>query len=434
MKKRTLTIILTYSAALFAVACGFAVKYHREAAVYRRAELYGGYMTMSELADAAESISRAFDESVYAYSPAVLAQAANAVWRSSAGAVEALSRLPLYDAQMENTRGFISRAGDYAAFLARAAAGDGLDEGEREKMGEMAKAAQTLSESLRSVESDIYAGNLLFSGAVFTSDGAMLRFNDIEKAASYPSFDYDGLLSESYMTRTPAALDGAENCPKEDAAALAAKALACDEGALCYAGESGGRINCHMFTCGGDEAYITCLGGHILSLRRTSASDNTDEAQEAAMVQDAPEYDKGRLEALASKALEELGYAGMTADRIIMTEDGIEGSFVCCENGVVCCPDAVYAAFSPVKGVTLLNASSYILNHHARDAEAVPTGAEGDILPPDIRLSLEGLCVIENGYGGESLCRVYTGGDADGRTVKIYCNAQTGAQEKIEIE
>ena len=436
MKKRTFIKIMTYAAALFAVACGFAVKYHREAAVYRRAELYGGYMAMSELADAAESMSRAFGESVYAYSPAVLAQAANAVWRSSAGAVEALSRLPLYDAQMENTRSFLSRAGDYASFLARAAAGDGLDEGERERMGEMAKAAQALSDSLRAVESDIYAGNLLFSGAVFTSDGAMLRFGEIEKAASYPSFDYDGLLSEEYMTRFPAALDGAENCPKEEAAALAAKALGCDKGALAYAGESGGRINCHIFTCGEDEAYITCLGGHILSLRRADASGDADEAQEAAMVREAPEYDKGRLEALASKALEELGFADMTAYRTAMTEDGIEGTFVCCESGVICCPDGINLSFSATNGVTSLNASSYIFNHCTRhaDAENRKEGFENDVLPPKLTMNLEGMSVIENGYGGESLCRVYMGEAEDGRRVTIYCDAKTGEQAKIEIE
>ena len=89
MKKRTLIKIVSFSLAAFALAAGFAAKYRRETQAYRRAETYGAYLAMSELADAAEGMSKAFQAAVYAESPALTASISNEIWLRSAQAAQA---------------------------------------------------------------------------------------------------------------------------------------------------------------------------------------------------------------------------------------------------------------------------------------------------------------------------------------------------------
>ena len=444
MKKRTLIRILTYSIAAFAVVAGFAVKYANEAKLYRRAELYGGYMAMSELADAAEGMSRAFSASVYAYSPEILTSLSNSIWQSSAGAVEALSRLPLYEAQIEKTRSFIARAGDYAAYISRAAVSGGLEDSEREAMREMASAAASLSDSLRMIEGDIYAGNVMFSGSVFSNNGAVFRFGDLEEAGEYPSPEYDGLMSETYLGRAAAALEGAQPCSQDEAADLAAKALGCDVQALQYEGESNGRVNCHMFSCGEDEAYISCDGGLLLTLRRTQAALPEEDEQDgdavatAKMQQESQNhaYDAQRMLSLAADALADLGYPDMTPTESTQSNDGVNAVFVYEENGVRCYPDSIQVSYSPRFGITSLNAGSYIANHRIRGvtAKQAEHNRQADKLPAELTAEYIGCAVVENGYGGEAVCREYRAQIEDGKTLRLFCDVQTGAQRKIEIE
>ena len=441
MKKRTLVRILTYSVAAFAVVAGFAVKYANEAKAYRRAELYGGYMAMSELADAAEGMSRAFSASVYAYSPEILASLSNNIWQSSAGAVEALSRLPLYEAQIEKTRSFIARAGDYAAYISRAAVRGGLEESEREAMREMASAAASLSDNLRRIEGDVYAGNVMFSGSVFTNNGAVFRFGDLENVGEYPSPEYDGLMSEAYMNRTAYALEGAKPCSQDKAASLAAKALGCDVQALQYDGQSNGRVNCHMFSCGKDEVYVSCDGGMLLTLRRSQSFLPEEEIQQdgsavaTAQVQES-EYDAQQMLASAVNALADLGYTDMTPVESTHGNDGVSATLVYEENGVRCYPDEIRISYSPRYGITSLNAASYVANHRIRGvaAQQVERDRLKDELPTGLSAEDVGCAVIENGYGGEFVCREYQMQIEDGKTLRMFCDADTGAQRKIEIE
>ena len=423
MKKRTLVRILSFALAAFAVSAGFAVKYASENRAYRQSERYAGFLAMSELSDAAEGMSRAFEAAVYARSPEVLASLSNAVWLQSAAAVEALSRLPVYDARIENTRIFLSRAGDYAAYLSRAAVTGGTGENEREALSEMSQAAKTLSSSLRALESDIYSGNVLFSGVCAPNNGAVFRFGDIEEAASYPSPEYEGVMAESYLSRTGAALENAQEIGADQASEIAARALACDREALESGGESKGNIACYVFRNGEDETQITKQGGYVLTLRKTEA-EAPEEMETFAGSQD--------LERKAAQALAALGFADMTCIHAVQENDGIDAVFVPVENGVRCDPDTVRVRFTRDGGLTQLNAAGYVLNHHARDLRALDGGTQ-DILPQELSMEYAGNAVVDSGFGREYLCREYRASLEDGRTLVIFCDAESGTQRKIEI-
>lgn len=430
MKKRTLTKILTYSIAAFVVACGFAVKYKNETDAYRRAEIYGGYMAMTSLADAAESISRSFMSAVYAYSPQMIVSLSNNIWKASTGAVEALSHLPVYDSQIDQTRIFISRAGDYAAYLSRTAAEGDLSVQDRQMMKKMADAASDLSDSIRTLESDVYAGNVIFSGMYFEDQGAVGRFEDIENASSYPSLVYNGMMSESNLSKNPAMLVNAGLCDKDTAQQIAAKMLNCSEEDLQYDGESGGRINCHIFRSGENEVYISCRGGYPVSLRRYDISQSAASSEDDAVI-----YDYTNLEKMAVNALEDIGFDGIEAAEVVMAADYIEGKFVCSENGVCCYEDTIYAGYSPNAGFTSLDASGYILNHNIRNVseEIAQKNQSIDVLPPGLDMQYVGSAVISNSYGGEDFCRVYTARTNDDHEVTIYCGAADGLQKRIEV-
>ena len=425
MKKRTLIKIVSFSLAAFALAAGFAAKYRLETQAYRRAETYGAYLAMSELADAAEGMSKAFQAAVYAESPALTASISNEIWLRSAQAAQALARLPVADAQIEETRIFLSRAGDYAAYLSRAAARQESPDGEKAALGDMAAAAQRLSDSLRQLEGDVYAGNVLFSGAVMCNNGALFRFGDIEESGEYPNPDYEGLYSQTYLSRAPSMLADAAPCTAQQAAPLAAAALGCAPDAPEYGGESGGRIACHVFRLGEDEAYITVRGGYLARLNRQER----ETAQEAFSAS-GQEYEA--LLADAEQALDALGFPDMTPLRAVGTQDGIEAVFAARENGVRCDPDTVRVVYGAEGGILQLGAEAYLEHHRVRGVRE-PAQSGNDALPASLSMTCVGAAVIDSGFGSEYLCREYRAALDNGRELTVFCDAHSGEQRKIEL-
>ena len=279
----------------------------------------------------------------------------------------------------------------------------------------------------------------MFSGSVVSNSGAVFRFGDLEKAGEYPSPEYDGLLSETYLNRTACALENAKPYNSEDAAVLAAKALGCDKQELQYEGESNGRVNCHMFRHNADEAYISCDGGLLVTLQRSIATtdaqqDNGDAITTARMQE--PQRDADQALKLATSALADLGYSDMVPIETVQSSNGMNATFIYEENGVRCYPDEIRISYSPQYGITSLNANGYITNHRIRNVMAGETNGKQttDELPVGITMELMGYAVIEDGYGGESVCREYHGQIEDGKTLRLFCDVETGTQSKIEIE
>ena len=168
MKRKTLTLIITYTSALVVVLSGFVIKYANESLRYRSAERYAQLHAVSQLSDSLAQMSNTLVKGMYAGSPELLAAVSAEIWNHSAAAIASIASLPLSDVSLEQTETFISRAGDYAYYISRRAASHtDLSEEERETLASLSETADSLSQHILTLENDIYAGNINFTADKF---------------------------------------------------------------------------------------------------------------------------------------------------------------------------------------------------------------------------------------------------------------------------
>ena len=145
--------------------------------------------------------------------------------RSSAArssAQSALGALPYGNVELEQTATFLARTGDYAMALSRTPSVHGLTEEHRAALSDLSGQAAALSQTLQSLESDLYAGTVQLEDldavrerlSRAAEDGTQTTagssFQTIESECSeLPTLVYDGPFSDHIAGRTPRMLEGA---------------------------------------------------------------------------------------------------------------------------------------------------------------------------------------------------------------------------------
>ncbi len=427
MKRKTLTLIITYTAALVLVLSGFVVKFANEAGGYRGAERHAQLHAVSQLSDSLAQMSNTLVKGMYAGSPELLASVSAEIWNHSAAAIASIASLPLSDVSLEQTETFISRAGDYAYYMARRAASHtDLSQEEREALASLSQTAEALSQNILTLENDIYAGNVNFTAdKTDTLASAVQSFSDIEtEFPDYLSVEYDGLMSEHISERTPLLTAKDREIDVESAAKVAAAALITDVSNVTYTGENGGTIPSYSFTAG-DGAYATVCknGGYLLSARNTKTAEEGDISIDEALE-------------LARNYLTTVGYDGMK--QVYYHNDGGVATFRFAyeDDGVLIYPDMITVGVSLTDGsIASLNATDYVMNHHER--ELITPEVSQRMASETIDSSLDAKCVgramIHSPGMREMQCYEFLCKTEDGRKMLIYCDTQTGLQCKLTL-
>lgn len=439
VKKRTLLIIsyLTAAAVAFGILAG--VNYER-ARRYELAMTNSYQNAFNQLVTAVGEVDAALQKSVCATSDGMLGSLCTEVFGKAMTAQMALGALPWSCQELEQTSAFISRVGDYAYALSRAAAaGRPAPPEQRENLKRLSEAAGVLSLNLLGVQEDLQSGRLtltkLTRAETTLSDGTetpgaagdSVRLIEQEFPET-PALIYDGPFSEHLTDASPKALEGLEEVREEAARDIAAAFLGVSRGRMRYQGEAEGEIPCYCFACDGENGAaiwisVTRRGGKILNMLSSRPVGSAAVTAQAAVE-------------TARSFLRDRGLTEM-AETYHMTQGGVlTVNFAYRQNGVICYSDLIKVAVALDTGeVCGYEAAGYLTAHCLREIpEAAVDGVTAaQRVPPELEILAWQFALVPSDGKYETLCHEFKCAAEDGRHFIIYVNAATGEQEKILI-
>ena len=422
-KRRKYALLLAVLLAAAVLLSGFALREHDRAETALRSARYAEERAFEELCAAVRGLDTALEKSRYAVSPAMNAALSAEVYSRALAAESALSSLPFSTLELEETAAFLSRAGDYAAFLLRRS---GQEDGEAaENIAALAETADVLQSNLNALREDIASGLVYLSAAV-PKGGASVSESFLQMEREFPetpSLVYDGPFSASVADRTPRMLVDAAEIGEEDALRVAAGFLDTRSNLLTVEGRADGAIPCYRITGGGYTVEVSTQGGYVV---RAIASEQPTRAQLPTDMA----LDK------AEDFLSHHNYRSMKESYHIRQENVLTATYCYREGETLCYPDMVKIAVSLEDGRMLrFDAESYLTSHGERELPAPTVTAEEarEMVRGGLTVVSEGLAVIPSAGAEELFCRELIGETEDGRHVLIYVNAETGEQEKILI-
>ena len=440
-RRRTYRLALIYlSAAVLALGVLAGAQYERAQRWQRQAANQYRH-AFDELVTAMGEMDAALEKSLYATTPGMVNAMCTEVFGKAMTAQMSLGALPFHSEELERTSGFISRVGDYAFSLARAAAGgSGYTAEQLDALRSLSETAGVLADDLEGFQTELLEGTLrmeeldAFTHALLQTEaervpalGDSMRLVERE-FPELPALIYDGPFSEHLTGQTPRALEGLPEADAETARDAAARFLGVPRARIYPTGESEGEIPCYGFgtdSGGGSDCFlfVTKQGAQILSLlsSRPVGSAAVD-AQTA--VETAKDF------------LESAGYRDMV-ETYHMTQDGVlTVNFAYRQGEVLCYSDLVKVSVALDTGrVCGFEAKGYLTAHTLRQLPDAAVSAEDAraAVPDTLTVLATQLALVPSEGRYETLCHEFKCAASDGRHYIIYVNAQTGAQHKILI-
>ncbi len=439
MHRKGRILVISFTAAAFAVLAGFVIRGYSRTAALRQQLAYDRQHAFAELTTAVYEMDAALQKVSCASSPSLISALCTDLFGKSMEAQMSLGELPYGNVELEQTADFIARVGDYAAALSKsAAAGRGWTGEERETVQALAKASSTLSQSLLDLQSDLYAGQLtledleqvrsrLAGGA--QSAGARYggeAFQAIEEEfPEVPSLLYDGPFSQHLEGRSPKLLEGMEQVSQAQGQACAAAFLGLDPGRLVPTSAGGGALPTWGYSAQTQdgELYVevTQTGGVVLSLL-TSRIPGEEVFSASEGIQ------------LSQDFLAVHGFSGMEPTYSMRQGHVLTVNFAYRQGEVLCYSDLIQVEVAlDIGKVTGFEAAGYV-THHAQRTLPTPTltlDQAQHALSPSLKLLAHQLALIPTAGEDELLCMEFKCATQDGRHCLIYLNALTGVEEKI---
>ena len=282
-RKKTILIYSYLTVAIAVLGALAAINWHRA----RQYELYlnNQYQrAFNDLVTAVEEVDSALQKSVYVTSHGVAGSLCTEIFGKAMTAQLSLGALPYSSEELEQTAAFISRVGDYAYSLSRAAAGGReISAEELQNLKGLSDSASILALNLRGMQTDLLSGALSLTKlrrtqttldevseqmAGYAGDNIRLIEQEFPEV---PALIYDGPFSEHLSGQKPKVLEGEAPISQEDARRIAADYLSTGKGRIHPEGEMVGDIPCWLFTADGEDGSvisvsITKQGGKLLSM------------------------------------------------------------------------------------------------------------------------------------------------------------------------
>ena len=439
-KKRTVLAFsyLTAAALTFGILAG--VNYER-AKQYERMMANNYQHAFDELVTAVTEVDTALQKSVYATSANLTGSLCTEVFGKAMTAQMSLGALPFSCQELEQTSGFISRVGDYAYALSRAAAaGRTITDEQLDNLRALSDTASILALNLKSMQSELQDGHLTLTElrraqttldentdgqAAYAGDSIRLIEQEFPEV---PSLIYDGPFSEHLSGAAPKALEGLEEVDEETARALAAGFLGLNRAKVYPTGEIGGELPCYGFAADGGDGGTTYLavtkqGGKILSMLSSRPAGSASVGAEEAVK-------------TAERFLGNAGYTDM-AETYHMSQNGVlTVNFAYRQGEVLCYSDLVKVSVALDTGkVCGFEAKGYLTAHHTRELPEIRVSAEDarERVPETLEILARRLALVPSDGKYETLCHEFKCAAENGQHFIIYVSVETGAQEKILI-
>lgn len=437
MKKKYVLVISFLSAALV-VACVFAISSGR------RAERYSLYLSnnnahaFNELVTALNEMDTALQKSLYVTSPSMTGAVCTELFGKAMTAQMSLGVLPASFQELEPLSSFISRVGDYAFALSRAAAGGQAPaESDREALLRLSDISAVLAVNMRSLQADMLAGVLSVDAL---EQAASAVSEDVSSAPTVggslslvarefpemPALIYDGPFSDHITDSSPKMLEGLEEIDENTGRDCASGFLRLPRTRVYPLGERSGSLPCLYYGAeldAGDTVTIavTRQGGLVLGFLHSRAAASQKLGIEEAL-------------AAADGFLAAHGYADMKQTYHMLRDGILTVNYAYCQGDVLCYPDLVKVSVAMDNAAVCgFEASGYISSHCIRALPSVlpSSDASAAALPSGLTVESDQLAIIPAADGREILCREFLCSGLGEHKSLIYVGIESGLQEKI---
>lgn len=359
------------------------------------------------------------------------------VWRLASEAQNSVGQLPLTLMPFNKTEEFLSKIGDFTYRTAvRNLDEEPLTDEEYNVLKTLYAQAEEIQNELRQLQYTAMKNNLrwmdvemaLAQGRENTDNTIIDGLKTVEKTVEgYTETDSGTMfISMERQQKGLKELDGKE-ITKEEAKKIAKfYANAPDDVKIeVIENEKGADYEFYSIHIQGKngESYmdITKRGGHPIWLitNREIKEQN---------------YSLNEATELAKKYLQKHGFENMELLESAQYENIGVFTFVTREEGVRIYPDAVKMKIAlDDASVVGFSAADYLVSHNKRDIPK-PTVSEAEArkeINPKVKVMDQGLAIIENDLGEEILVYEFLG-TLDKDTYRIFINAETGVEEKVE--
>lgn len=443
-KKRKYTVFTISFLAVAALCLGvYASAAHAQAERYRLYMSNNCQHAFDELVTAVGEMDSALRKSVYASSPALASAICTELFGKAMTAQMSLGVLPFSTYELEQTAGFISRVGDYAFALSRAAAsGEAISESQRENLKALARVSAVLSDNMKNLQTDMLDG-VLTMDELYKSErlldeaegenlpstvGSSMRLIE-EEFPELPSLIYDGPFSNHLADKSPVMLEGLEEIDENAGREIAAAFLRIGHTRVYPAGQSDGELPCLIYQAersSGDtvSVAVTKQGGKVLGMLSSHRGGGGESMEKADALRRAEDF-------LVSR-----GYRNME-ETYYMVRDGVMTvNYASTKGDVRLYPDLIKVSVALDNGeVCGFEALGYISSHGDRALpQAGVTSEEAAAkLPEDLQVETSRLAVIPTAGGHEKFCHEFVCLNGEQQRFIIYVDAVSGEQEKILI-
>lgn len=406
------------AAALVVLSVCCAIGYSR-LTDYRRAAAYSSRASFETTVKAVDSMGSALKKSLYATDGGMCSSLCGQVYASASAAEAALLSLPFATQELENLAGFLNLAGDYAYSLAPVVSEEGFTQEQQEQMESFSQQAGDFAALLRQLQMDLNNGLVLLDSReqrlqnVGEPDEGKISAALLEYETGFDgsAFEYDGKYT---LKDEPEAGELSEEEAKELAATVAGVESRELKEEYSYSGTDGRR--CYsagdMIICVSSRGLESIGQSRLVSSGRLS----TEKARQRAE------------EFLSKLGLEEMAL-------ISYSDTGTVSSF----NFAQVQDDALRLDSGVKVSVALDDGSIYAYNGEDYSYETAELSWNTDEktaaqqLPESV--SSEGVrrVTIQSEGGREIPCYEFSCLNAQGENLKIYVDAQTGKQCRIDI-
>ncbi len=427
--RRKIILLCSYITALVLVLSIFAISNHQKSEQYRLKVETGYQRALNELSEYISEIDTTLSKGVYANTSTMLGQVTSSLVKSTSGAKNALSLLPISDLELDNTYKFFSQLGDYSLYLnKKVSSGQQLTQEEYNSLSGFISLLSGISQEVNFAIANISslgyftgsAENNLMQG---NEDLNSLSFSDSLKSAEtsmeeFPTLIYDGPFSDHIMQMNAKMLENKDEITQEQAAELAKKYGLSNPQLV---GTESSTIEQYCFS---DDTYyvgISKKGGYLCYL--ISSANVTEEKISP---QDAIKY--------ASDYLEKLGISNMKESYYATSEGQCTINFAYTENNITYYPDLIKVTVALDTGKIIgIDARGYITNHCQRTELVVTLTQEQALksVSPNLSVIDSKLCVIPSSGKNEFFCYEFHCKDKDGKEYLVYINTQTGQENNI---
>ncbi|WP_217592731.1 germination protein YpeB [Cohnella sp. GbtcB17] len=368
------------------------------------------------------------------------------VWRLTSQAQNEVNQLPLALLPFNQAESFLSRISDFAYRTSvRDLTKEPLSEKETRTMQSLYAKAADINKELGKVQDAVLSDHLRWmdvevamASADQTADNSIIDgFKTVDKKVSaYPENDWGPSSASQHVQRARANVSGPRITAEEarrnalDFLGLSAQAA----GREIHVTENGAKTDHPTYT-----ATVTTGKGASKTEGQRIVMDFTAKGGKLLWYMN-PRLVKTRslsVGAAKQKAIEFLknkGYPSMTPVTYDEYDHVAVFTFVAEQNGVLIYPDKVTVRIALDNGEAVgLQAADHVY-HEASIGVGKATVDEAkakSALHPKLQVSGHRLAVIENDEDKEVLCHEYTG-KINGSQYRIYVNAGTGIEEKVE--